>query len=252
MYIDGNQAGVMDPNILYTDELGNTKTATGGFPINLDGPLYLCSRSDREPTRFFDGSVAQLSIFDASLTPDQVKSLYTSDYSSLSSLSGQQQAASMLKGSSVGSLGVALDGTPCSTQCMSFNGQMLCEVAGGVGGGTGTIKACSVPNTSTALSSTSMPHAFEAPSPAQSAGTVASSMATPTTARINGQPVCSAQPISGLETVTACEPGYVCAAISPEQAVRALGQRVDVPLGVCAYAPGGLLLPSTVVVPPPL
>lgn len=39
----------------------------------IDGPLVICDRADHMPGRTFDGSVAQLSIFDAALTETDVR-----------------------------------------------------------------------------------------------------------------------------------------------------------------------------------
>lgn len=35
-------------------------TVNGGGPSAIDGPIVLCSRTDGDPARFFDGSIAQL------------------------------------------------------------------------------------------------------------------------------------------------------------------------------------------------
>lgn len=48
----------------------------GGAPILMNGPMQLCSRSDRNTNRSFDGSVAHLGLFDMALTGDQILTLY--------------------------------------------------------------------------------------------------------------------------------------------------------------------------------
>lgn len=45
----------------------------GGRPIYVDGPIVLCDRADHLPGRTFDGKIAQLSIFDAALTENNVR-----------------------------------------------------------------------------------------------------------------------------------------------------------------------------------
>lgn len=47
----------------------------GGRPMAIDGPLVICDRADHMPGRTFDGSVAQLSIYDAALTETDVRAL---------------------------------------------------------------------------------------------------------------------------------------------------------------------------------
>ncbi|BDA48704.1 hypothetical protein COCOBI_12-3860 [Coccomyxa sp. Obi] len=48
----------------------------GGRPIYVDGPIVLCDRADHLPDRTFDGKIAQLSIFDAALTENNIALLY--------------------------------------------------------------------------------------------------------------------------------------------------------------------------------
>lgn len=45
----------------------------GGRPIYADGPIVLCDRADHFPGRTFDGNIAQLSIYDAALTENNVR-----------------------------------------------------------------------------------------------------------------------------------------------------------------------------------
>ncbi len=46
---------------------------SGGRPISVDGPIVLCDRADHLPGRTFDGKIAQLSIYDAALTENNVR-----------------------------------------------------------------------------------------------------------------------------------------------------------------------------------
>jgi hypothetical protein len=49
---------------------------TGGDPADLDGSITLCSRSDRDPTRFFSGALAGLQLWDWALEDEEVAALY--------------------------------------------------------------------------------------------------------------------------------------------------------------------------------
>ncbi|GMH45693.1 hypothetical protein BSKO_13656 [Bryopsis sp. KO-2023] len=51
-------------------------SVTGGDPINLDGPIYLCGRSDEKPDRHFDGTLAHLTLWNSVLTKQEVFVLY--------------------------------------------------------------------------------------------------------------------------------------------------------------------------------
>lgn len=46
---------------------------SGGKPIAVDGNLVLCGRADLGADRFFDGRIAQLSVFDSALTQQAVR-----------------------------------------------------------------------------------------------------------------------------------------------------------------------------------
>lgn len=52
--------GQVLPNAGYVDELGESVQVTGGNPAALTGPINLCTRSDNNVTRYFDGRVAYL------------------------------------------------------------------------------------------------------------------------------------------------------------------------------------------------
>ena len=47
----------------------------GGGSLALTGPLLLCGRYDNEPSRAYEGGLAQLMVFDAALLPGQVRTL---------------------------------------------------------------------------------------------------------------------------------------------------------------------------------
>jgi hypothetical protein len=49
----------------------------GGQPMDIDGPLMLCDRADRLAGRTFDGSIAQLAIFNAALSENNVRAPLT-------------------------------------------------------------------------------------------------------------------------------------------------------------------------------
>ena len=42
----------------------------------LNGSIHICGRSDGDPGRIFDGSVAHLALFGSMLTDDQISTLY--------------------------------------------------------------------------------------------------------------------------------------------------------------------------------
>ena len=52
---------------------GQNYTLDGGDPIYLRGNIFLCSRSDRDPDRFFSGSIAQLSLYNEALNASSIE-----------------------------------------------------------------------------------------------------------------------------------------------------------------------------------
>ena len=48
----------------------------GGDPISLTGHIHLCGRSNGDPERHFDGSVAHLSLFDTTLSGQEIFTMY--------------------------------------------------------------------------------------------------------------------------------------------------------------------------------
>lgn len=66
MYVDGVfKAALTAPQDFFQVD--------GGKPIYADGPIVLCDRADHMPGRTFDGKIAQLTIFDAALTENNVR-----------------------------------------------------------------------------------------------------------------------------------------------------------------------------------
>ena len=55
---------------------GQPKSVDGGDPIILNGTIALCGRSDNNTLRGFNGRLAQLSLFNASLTNSSVAALF--------------------------------------------------------------------------------------------------------------------------------------------------------------------------------
>eukprot|EP00887_Chlorella_sp_A99_P005410 scaffold1.g5410.t1 len=76
MYVDGQPVAQMDNTTTYYDDMGFVHAPTAGGPMNLTGDLTLCARADLEPSHFYNGSIAHLFIFNASLGPDQVAAIY--------------------------------------------------------------------------------------------------------------------------------------------------------------------------------
>ncbi len=50
----------------------------GGKPLDIDGNMVLCGRSDDTAQRGYTGSLAELAIWDTTLTAQQVSAIYTS------------------------------------------------------------------------------------------------------------------------------------------------------------------------------
>lgn len=48
----------------------------GGNPMDLDGEIFLCGRSSGDVTRGYEGLLAELSIFDSTLTASQIEALF--------------------------------------------------------------------------------------------------------------------------------------------------------------------------------
>ena len=44
--------------------------------MELAGPITLCGRSDQDPTRFYDGFIANVGIYNTSLSPAAMATLY--------------------------------------------------------------------------------------------------------------------------------------------------------------------------------
>lgn len=72
---------------------------------------------------------------------------------------------------------------------------------------------------------------------------------------IEGLPACSATQVPGYSTVPVCDQGYECVYIPAAMLETSLGSgagQYEGKLGVCAFAPYGLLLPPATNVPPPM
>lgn len=72
---------------------------------------------------------------------------------------------------------------------------------------------------------------------------------------IAGLPACSESQIPGFSTVPVCDQGYECVYVSASMLEASLGSsagQYQGKLGVCAFAPYGLLLPPATDVPPPM
>lgn len=55
---------------------GTSLSAVGGAPMQLAGNITLCARSDLDPNRFYSGYIANLGIYNTSLTPAVLGALY--------------------------------------------------------------------------------------------------------------------------------------------------------------------------------
>lgn len=87
LFVDGLQSasvpslfGVSDP--VMSDPSSSSLLPGGGRPLNLSSPLTLCGRFTGNPLRTFSGSLAQLTIFEGSLSDQEVIDLWTAGMSS--------------------------------------------------------------------------------------------------------------------------------------------------------------------------
>jgi hypothetical protein len=289
LYVDGELAGDILEGLQYTDTSGGTHSATGGRPMDLGGDVHLCSRVDESPSRFFSGSVAHLRIYNEALSAADVKSLFDDDarnaalraaasgavaalppaaesaastttvenpdcatpcsnfngvYSctnrqgqliTCGSSSQQQPASATTSATKVAEQGITDEG-PCDSPCTEYNGELACLTA------SGNLRSCTLLSTTT-------------PAP-QSSRTEGEATAPIDVVRINGQPLCSERPITGLETAAECGEGYLCVPLTREQLEASLGAEAVADLaetdivGVCVFSPDDILLPDPSIVPP--
>ncbi|KAI3433616.1 hypothetical protein D9Q98_003425 [Chlorella vulgaris] len=229
---------------------GFTKTATGGGPMNLTGNITLCARSDLEATRFFTGSLAHLLIFNTSLSPDNMLELYTTgrgfasalDQASTSqapaaeepsTLGGTVTTTSLPPGAAVTEQTAAEAAQPapqCVTGCTDDGGRPVCYTD------TDELILCITSTTA---------------APGPSAAAAASPLAGPQQAPGTG--VQAAAQLAGIATAQACAPGYTCAPLSRQQIAANFGAELGIEagdIGVCAYTPHEVMLPSSDEVPP--
>lgn len=244
MYVDGTFVGEMRSGETYTDENGDTHQATGGAPITLDGTLYLCSRSDKDPARFFSGSLANLRIFNSALQAEQVKAMYDADAQAAYAKAAPQGAQGVGVAAPPGSMSPQIESAQdCATPCGYYNSVFMCTST------DGKLILCG-PSAAQNATTTTTPASPPLSSPAGAALSIPA-------VRINGQPACSPQPVESVPTVQTCGEGYLCFPLSQTQLESALGGEMVVAavagnVGVCMYAPDGLLLPATSQVPAPL
>ena len=57
---------------------GIARSVDGGKPLEIDGDMVLCGRSDDTAQRGYTGSLAELAIWNTILTAQQVSAIYTS------------------------------------------------------------------------------------------------------------------------------------------------------------------------------
>lgn len=65
---------------LYHDDAGSdgiSRSVDGGKPLEIDGDIVLCGRSDETAQRGYTGSLAELAIWDTAITAAQVSEIYT-------------------------------------------------------------------------------------------------------------------------------------------------------------------------------
>ncbi|KAI3433615.1 hypothetical protein D9Q98_003424 [Chlorella vulgaris] len=74
VFVDGQQVASLSPATQLMN--GSAPKVTGGDPARLTDAITLCARSDMDPARFFDGSLAHLTLFSHGLEPEAVAGLY--------------------------------------------------------------------------------------------------------------------------------------------------------------------------------
>lgn len=55
---------------------GDVVPVVGGLPLRIDAPITLCTRSDLERDRFYNGALTNLGIYDSQLTAAQIQAIY--------------------------------------------------------------------------------------------------------------------------------------------------------------------------------
>lgn len=243
IYVDGEQVSSVDSNTIYRDANGNRLAVTGGDPLELEGDIVLCGRNDLDPSRFFSGNIAHLMIFNESLTAEQMQDIWLVGMSAASvafepgelPLDQAPLALPLRVPSENGTL--TSDGAPpepafdCVTQCSIFYGDYMCRTS------DGELRLCQHSGSA-------------AGSPAAERGVAPRGFGA--VAMIDGQPICSPVPLEGLNTIPACAEGYTCAPLSADKLIAFFPKLNLEPgdAGICVYAPGGMMLPSPLIVPP--
>lgn len=130
----------------------------------------------------------------------------------------------------------------CVSECESVNGLIGCRTA------TGELRGCLMTPSTDGTNETAAGVAYGAGSIVGSADPIL----------IDGQPLCSANVIPGLETISSCGSGYICFPLTQKQLEDALGTAAPKEdalggpgsVGICAYASSNVMLPPAAVVPP--
>ena len=55
---------------------GQLVPVTGGAPMAITGPMFLCARSDLSPGRFYSGRLANLAVYNTSVSAAAMATLY--------------------------------------------------------------------------------------------------------------------------------------------------------------------------------
>ncbi|GAB4817823.1 hypothetical protein N2152v2_004869 [Parachlorella kessleri] len=138
LFIDGQLAAEVAPGVAYVDGDGYAKAITGGDPILLDGDIVLCGRADLNQDRFFNGHIANLMIFNTSLSAEQVAAIYTLASADSSAATNLADAAKSTPdtaapaGRAAGNTTTGVTPDPrCSTPCRQDNDIWICSTAGG-------------------------------------------------------------------------------------------------------------------------
>ena len=55
---------------------GQPVAVTGGGPMAVAGPMFLCARSDLSPNRFYSGRIANLGVYNTSISAPAMAALF--------------------------------------------------------------------------------------------------------------------------------------------------------------------------------
>ncbi|KAK9823790.1 hypothetical protein WJX72_005525 [[Myrmecia] bisecta] len=149
MWIDGALVASESANQTYTGSDGVVKTLDGGHPVYLDDNIILCGRSRGDDTRGYNGRLAQLALWDAALTPDQIAAIYSYGIgSSANSAASSAPATAPASSTSASWVEGASAASPLPAKSISVMGKQVCALRENTALGT---PGCSSPSADTCI-----------------------------------------------------------------------------------------------------